>query len=269
MDRVPGARVPQRTGCRGTGAILWSSSVDVQPLFSSPTVAGDTVYVKGDNFADQTLLFALDAATGATRWQTNLGNFSQSTPAVADGRVFLGGGNEEKLFALDAATGAIAWSVQLPTIAHATPVVADGVVYFNAGDLYAFDAATGGIRWTRKAGTQFGSPLQFAQPAVANGIVYASEAFFGANPLLHALNATTGADVWRLAGALSPPAVANGVAYVNATRLLALNASTGAVLWTGPALATAFTLPIVANGLLIARSPNTPTTNSLRLFSVA
>ena len=52
---------------------------------------------------------------------------------------------------------------------------------------------------------------------------------------MYALNASTGAKLWSYATAFyveSAPAVANGVVYIGSDKLYALNASTGALLWS-------------------------------------
>ena len=75
--------------------------------------------------------------------------------------------------------------------------------------------------------------LQLSSPAVVNGVVY-----FGSDDgNVYALNASTGAKLWSYAtgdGVDSSPAVANGVVYVGSDdgNVYALNASTGAKLWS-------------------------------------
>src|SRR5207344_2567233 len=78
-----------------------------------------------------------------------------------------------------------------------------------------------------------GGPVFFSSPAVANGVAYVGSA----DGNLYALNASTGAFLWSYTtGSFvgSSPAVANGVAYVGSVdgNLYALNASTGAFLWS-------------------------------------
>ena len=68
-----------------------------------------------------------------------------TAPAVADGVVYVGSGNNN-VYALDAATGAQAWS--FPTgapVTFSSPAVADGVVYVgsNDGKVYSFTLAGG------------------------------------------------------------------------------------------------------------------------------
>jgi uncharacterized repeat protein (TIGR01451 family) len=73
----------------------------------------------------------------------------------------------------------------------------------------------------------------YSSPAEVNGVVYIGSA----DGNVYALNASTGAQLWTYAtgSAVSPsPAVANGVVYIDNDNgnLYALNASTGAKLWS-------------------------------------
>jgi outer membrane protein assembly factor BamB len=73
----------------------------------------------------------------------------------------------------------------------------------------------------------------YSSPAVVNGVVYVGS--FDNN--VYALNAKTGAKLWTYATSnyvQSSPAVANGVVYVGSwdNNVYALNAKTGAKLWS-------------------------------------
>jgi serine/threonine-protein kinase len=73
----------------------------------------------------------------------------------------------------------------------------------------------------------------YSSPALANGVVYVGSE--GGN--VYALNATTGAKLWSYDTrdyVNSSPAVANGVVYVGSINdnVYALNAATGAKLWS-------------------------------------
>ena len=66
-----------------------------------------------------------------------------------------------------------------------------------------------------------GPPTLFSSPAVANGVVYVA----AGDPLdrtydLYALNASTGAGLWsfQTTNSFGSPAVANGVVYIGADR---------------------------------------------------
>ena len=72
-----------------------------------------------------------------------------------------------------------------------------------------------------------------SSPAVANGVVYVGSD----DNNVYALNASTGALLWSYttgSTVVSSPAVANGVVYVGSSddNVYALNASTGALLWS-------------------------------------
>jgi outer membrane protein assembly factor BamB len=89
-----------------------------------------------------------------------------------------------------------------------------------------------------------------SSPAVVNGMVY-----FGCGNNLYALNASTGAKLWSYAtgGAVNAsPAVANGVVYFSSGNLYALNASTGVKLWSFSAAPdfALYSSPTVANGVV-------------------
>ncbi len=74
---------------------------------------------------------------------------------------------------------------------------------------------------------------------MANGVVYigSGDPYYGSDGNVYALNASTGAKLWSFPTAypvVSSPAVANGVVYIGSydDNLYALNASTDAKLWS-------------------------------------
>jgi len=94
-----------------------------------------------------------------------------------------------------------------------------------------------------------------SSPAVANGVVYVGSV----DDNVYALNATTGAKLWSYTSAgpvQSSPAVANGVVYVgsNDYNVYALNATTGALLWSYTTGNVVTTSPAVANGVVYVGS---------------
>jgi outer membrane protein assembly factor BamB len=102
-----------------------------------------------------------------------------------------------------------------------------------------------GLDWSFPTGQQ---PI--SSPAVANGVAYIADG----GPDLFALNAATGAKVWRAAdfNTLSSPAVANGIVYIgDDTGLSAFNAATGTKLWNFSTFRIDAS-PTVANGVVYA-----------------
>jgi outer membrane protein assembly factor BamB len=227
---------PKTSPSPTTGASLGTVRPQVQPsgfpyfAFSTPVVANGVVYA--DSEGDQSV-YALDATTGALRWQflpPPSDNGFPEAPAVERGVVYVVSGHNEPLgsahgsiYALDATTGALRWRVHDSTHAYSAPAVADGVIYVSSTEGYvsALDAITGAVRWrfaTNVAATQM--------PGVTNRVVCVA-VYDGS---IYALNAQTGAQRWRFqtdgAQGMAPsPVVADGVVYVNSSKFLyALNA---------------------------------------------
>ena len=78
-----------------------------------------------------------------------------------------------------------------------------------------------------------GNSINYSSPTVLNGVVY----FGSVDHYVYALNAATGAYIWsyKTGGAVdSAPAVANGVVYVGSDdhNVYALNAATGSKIWS-------------------------------------
>jgi outer membrane protein assembly factor BamB len=156
-----------------------------------------------------------------------------TSPVVANGVVYVGVSNNDPigLYALNASTGARLWNFATGAV-QASPAVANGVVYFGAtsgslnvqnssGSVYALNARTGAKLWSYAAGTLFNFSGALA---VANGVVYvAAGGNTTSQPVqsranVFALNASTGAVLWSYALGedvipIGSPAVTNGVVY--------------------------------------------------------
>ena len=203
-----------------TGNLVWRIPMDGDDAWL--TEADGVIYVSGGS-----RLLAVDAADGNVLWQYDVGPVYYSTPAVADGVVYVGGW-DRNLYAVDAATGDLRWRYETLGNIRSTPAVADGVVYFRSSDgyLYAVDAATGEHRWA--------SPIQgrgnYQSPAVDGGVVYA-----GADDRLYALDAATGGLLWQAEQGVASDsrlAVSEGVVYASSGYTLdAIDAGAGNLLW--------------------------------------
>ncbi|MGH3071968.1 MAG: carboxypeptidase regulatory-like domain-containing protein, partial [Gaiellaceae bacterium] len=170
------------------------------------------------------------------------GTSFRSTPAVADGKLFVGGGDSGVFHALDAATGASMWSYSTgDRLTYAAPTVVDGTVYFgtgwgegNGGWLYALDADTGVLQWK-----SFVGPEVYFAPAVGGGRVYAAS--YDAQRLA-AFDTASGEELWSYSRSgdsfAAMPTYDAGRLYVatnnfdtGAGSVLALDASSGELLW--------------------------------------
>jgi outer membrane protein assembly factor BamB len=101
---------------------------------ASPAVAYNTVYVPTSNFA-----YALDTANGILKWSSPLdGEYSVSSPAIADGKVYFGLDNSY-VYALDAFTGDLVWSYKTEGAVQSSPAISDGLLFVGSsdGNLYA------------------------------------------------------------------------------------------------------------------------------------
>jgi outer membrane protein assembly factor BamB len=100
-----------------------------------------------------------------------------------------------------------------------------------------------------------GTRTYYSSPTVANGVVYVGSM----DENLYALNASTGALLWTypaVSAVSSSPAVANGVVYFGSEdeNLYALNASTGALLWKYTTGSAIESSPAVVDGVVYVGS---------------
>jgi outer membrane protein assembly factor BamB/serine/threonine protein kinase len=206
---------------------------------SAPAVADGTVY---ESSADGHL-YAADVGTGKERWRFPTGQYGSSSPAVAYGVVYVGGGGEVvyrlgpggrndygdgHVYAVDAGTGEQRWRFTTRSSVVAAPTVVDGVVYAAclSGTAYALDAGTGKRRWEFATRGYVGSP-----PAVADGAVYVSSE----DGHLYALDAATGERRWKFAAgkSMSAPTAIDGTVYVGGANgdLTAVDVDSGKRRW--------------------------------------
>ena len=78
-------------------------------------------------------VYALNAKTGAKLWSYATGYGVESSPAVANGVVYVGS-YDGNVYALNAKTGALLWSYTTGNGVRSSPAVANGVVYVGSYD---------------------------------------------------------------------------------------------------------------------------------------
>jgi outer membrane protein assembly factor BamB len=170
-----------------------------------------------------------NVGTLVERWTATTGGLVHSSPAVANGVVYVGS-EDGKLYAFDAAGGALLWTAPTGGPIWSSPAAVNGVVYVGSDDgkLYAFDATGANCSGTPKTCTplwtaQTGGPVR-SSPTVANGVIYVGSE----DTNLYAFDAAgagcsgtpkTCTPLWIGAtGGNGPsdssPAVANGVVYI-------------------------------------------------------
>ncbi|MHC4608223.1 MAG: PQQ-binding-like beta-propeller repeat protein, partial [Planctomycetota bacterium] len=116
----------------GTGALLLDIFHGGNQI-SSPVVADGTLFFcPGAPSRD---VRAYDALTGASLWAFDTGQITWSSPAYADGMVFIGN-NAGEWYGIDAATGGQVWKYVTEGFVHfASPAVENGVVVLCPGGL--------------------------------------------------------------------------------------------------------------------------------------
>jgi outer membrane protein assembly factor BamB len=235
------------------GVSRWRVDLDLSCGFSNIWCNGLTGEPGRIFYASTTgVVGALDAATGAPLWQQPMPDASATGgPLVAENLVVVST-TDGGLRAFDVDTGEPVWAragtATTDPWHHGSIAFADGVIFsgFSDGSLTASRIQTGEVIWTtqlRVSANEAAGGIVWAAPStpvVANGVVYVAsyDPKIGFKGALVALDATTGAEVWRYssrepATAVSPPAVADGIVYVGGQdgTLTALDGATGQVQW--------------------------------------
>ncbi len=197
------------------------------PSFCSPTVVDGVVYV--GSYAG--ILYALNAEDGSVRWSFPTGSSILTSPVVANGQVVIST-DSGLLFAVDAGTGAMIWNYQSDGAFFISAPSFDGstlIIPNQKGQVVGIDFFSGVERWKTQLDATGATTA-----SIATGVAYMASD----NGVLYALNGATGAELWRyetggVVGNL--PAVGNGVVVINALKgVQALDAMSGAALWSGP-----------------------------------
>lgn len=244
------------------GAVVWDRTLTTQngsDVFGSPVVWNGTVYMgtSADNGDDSTMrgtVVAMDALTGAVKWETFMvppgsdGGAVWSTPAIdtSTGRLFVGTGNAyhppaadttDAIVALDARTGAMLAHFQAtpndvfssadnPAGPDADFGASPNLFTGRDGRKLVGEGQKSGVYWAFDRDTLQPVWQTMVGPATPAGGIIGSTAVDGSR--IYGPN-TPGGEVWALdhSGALSwltgaagpanfsPVEVANGVVYIS------------------------------------------------------
>jgi outer membrane protein assembly factor BamB len=202
-----------------SGAVLWTTQLPDQNAFwSPPTASGGVVYTTGAGLGST--LYAVDQQDGTVNWTALFfDGVNNSSPAVTPTGVFVSL-NQLAAFSPD---GSLIWT---QPGAAATPVV-------FGGRLFVGDTLTPKLMYDAATGAPLGSFPPGPPPAFSG-----STGFFLTGSILRARDAYSGAVRWTFTGdgtLSSAPIVVNGYVYIGSSsgKLYALDASTGANVWTG------------------------------------
>jgi outer membrane protein assembly factor BamB len=208
------------------GSEQWRSP-SVFDVTSALTLVDDTIYVavlRDTEFNTGTIL-ALDAEDGSVRWEFDGPAQMAPTPAVADGTVHVGGGNEGRVYALDAASGETLWVTDTADWMRIPPTVVGETVYVPsnfAERLYALDTADGTERWS------VGLSVTASVAATTDTVFVPTDDGIAA---LDAEGETRWRETFGDSFQSNPPVVAGDTLCVTGDSALCLDRSDGSVHW--------------------------------------
>jgi outer membrane protein assembly factor BamB len=232
----------------GSGRLLWRTYtpfVGQHAFSSSPAIMGRRVFAATGNQSGSGRLYCFDISTGGILWEFDNDDITFSTPAAADGMVFIcnsgdwiGGNQVHRVFCLDAdgiedgiddgqkdahrGGSDLIWSADMGSYAYSSPALNGGRLYVGCtdGSLRCLDAGTGRGIWVYKT-----PPVGFMPPMgiMGSAIVAGGAVMVGtADGRLIALSETDSTMLWSLSiGAemiVSSPALADGSVFIAGAR---------------------------------------------------
>jgi outer membrane protein assembly factor BamB len=244
---------------------LWSKTLgeeDADYIGGGLACSGRTVF----STLATGMITALDAKTGAKRWNRALKTPVRSAPALAEDKVLVVT-VDSQLFALDAASGEILWrhrGIQETSalLGAVVPAAQDGrvVVAYPSGEIYALELEDGKVLWTDslilpRRTTALGAFTGVGgDPVIADGVVYT----VSRNGLLAANDLATGTRIWEQpVSANASPWIAGDFLYVVTTsrHVACLYRPDGRVKWVKELPETddseSLTGPYLINGRLV------------------
>ena len=216
---------------------------------STPTFADGRLFTLGMT----NVVTAVDAATGKQIWQKPA---TQAQPLYHTGMsplvdrglmvVHVGGHNQGALTAYDVTTGAVKWHWDGDGPGYGSPIALDvdgtrQIVTFTQENVVGVAAATGELLWKRPFSTPFTqnaiTPIPYNQTVIVSGLDQGVSAF----RIVKRNNAWATENVWenkQVSLYMTNGVLVNdtlvGMSHRNSGQFFALDAKTGATIWTGP-----------------------------------
>lgn len=212
-----------------TGEKIWHFSGE--HVDGSPITDGNSVYFGTGYGSDR--VYCLDSRSGKEKWMVELDYPAWGSPALDDGKIYLGIGNGNFLesdqepggaaICLDAKSGELLWQYEamdsvITTIAIYKSQKSNNEAYFGSrdGNLYCLDAKTGTLKWKK----------DFVISIVSSPAVVERHVYFGCDDgRIYCLDRTDDTIKWSFdtleqtggCRIISSPAVANGRLYIGSS----------------------------------------------------
>lgn len=237
-----GARV---TAVSPAGGVTWSTDLIPPADDEGQATGGGMAYEGGTLFVSSGYgrLTALDAKTGAIRWQQRLDATGSGQPLVQNGLVYLVAGDDTG-WAIDTKTGRVAWQVDAsPSVSNvlgapAPAIAGDLAIFaFGSGDIVATFRRGGLRRWSANVSGRREGVARSAIGDITGAPVVVGRTVYVGNHSGRTVAFSTelGERLWTAQeGALGPvwPAGDSLFLVSDSGKLVRLNASNGATIWT-------------------------------------
>lgn len=173
------------------GNLVWIYKTDGK-IYSTPTVYNNTVWCASSD----SYLYGLDVESGKKQFQWENDKAVVSSPACADDKVMLSGG-DGKCRAWDMNTGKLIWTFDsVKNFVVTRPQIHNEVLFFGSwgNQFYALDINTGKSRWIWDNGqtNRMFSPAQVV-PVITHGRVYLASP----DRYMTVLDEMSGSVIWR------------------------------------------------------------------------
>ncbi|MBI2300774.1 MAG: PQQ-binding-like beta-propeller repeat protein [Armatimonadetes bacterium] len=187
----------------------------------------------------------------ALKWEFATGDRVLSSPAVANGVVYIGS-TDKSLYALDADSGAAHWTIPTEAELHSTPCVVGGRVFIGGMDgmVHAVEAESGRPLWSRRFGEAVSSSIRGTEESLFVGT---------SDGGVFAFSPEDGRVQWeyRLRGSVdASPAMDGGLVTVGTREegLVVLDKASGAERWRWRVMGGMAGSPAVVDGRILVGS---------------
>jgi outer membrane protein assembly factor BamB len=239
-----------------TGNMLWKAGMGFSLGFSGAAEAlvtvdekNNAVYLVEDQFGDEGKLFALNKKTGEILWYKSKAadklEFKGNYVLLYNGKIFAraGVGSQysapEHMISIDASSKKLTTTFNRPQpvtyhdinqycLCNNRLVVGYYYQYASENYLAVYNSNSPAVTWVK------------AMPEITGKIACNTTKdviYVPTNPYLYALEAATGAEIWKYKGygAIYNPSAANGIVYyISDTNMYALNENTGKKIFSYP-----------------------------------